>query len=120
MAAGFAQLRYIQAHPEVYAALEKMPKSWRKGCAARRNMGPVWRSTRLGPWWRRSSRPAVTTFLDAKGSDVGRYARYFKGYAGTRRLPGAAQFEAMFVSTAHTREDLECTLEAVDEVFAEG
>ena len=31
-----------------------------------------------------------------------------------------AQFEAMFVSTAHTREDLECTLEAVDEVFAEG
>ena len=31
-----------------------------------------------------------------------------------------AQFESMFVSTAHTREDLERTLEAVDEVFAEG
>ena len=29
-----------------------------------------------------------------------------------------AQFEAMFISTAHTKEDFQRTLEAVDAVFA--
>ena len=55
-----------------------------------------------------------------RDSDVGRYARYFKGMLERGVYLAPAQFEAMFVSTAHTREDLECTLEAVDEVFAEG
>ena len=61
----------------------------------------------------------VTTFVDAKGSDVGRYARYFKGMLERGVYLAPAQFEAMFVSTAHTRSDLEATLKAVEETFAE-
>ena len=62
---------------------------------------------------------AVTTFVDAKGSDVGRYARYFKGMLERGIYLAPAQFEAMFVSAAHTRQDLARTLEAVDEALAE-
>ena len=60
---------------------------------------------------------AVTTFVDAKGSDVGRYARYFKGMLERGVYLAPAQFEAMFVSAAHTRQDLARTLEAVDEAL---
>ena len=62
---------------------------------------------------------AVTTFVDAKGSDVGRYARYFKGMLERGIYLAPAQFEAMFLSAAHTRQDLARTLEAVDEALAE-
>ena len=122
MAAGLAQLRYIQAHPEVYAALEKYAKELAEGmrrAAAKHGAGVAVNQigSLVAPFFTPS---AVTTFLDAKGSDVGRYARYFKGMLERGVYLAPAQFEAMFVSTAHTREDLECTLEAVDEVFAEG
>ena len=122
MAGGLAQLRYIQAHPEVYAALEKYAKELAEGmrrAAAKHGAGVAVNQigSLVAPFFTPS---AVTTFLDAKGSDVGRYARYFKGMLERGVYLAPAQFEAMFVSTAHTREDLECTLEAVDEVFAEG
>ena len=122
MAAGLAQLRYIQAHPEVYAALEKYAKELAEGmrrAAAKHGAGVAVNQigSLVAPFFTPS---AVTTFLDAKGSDVGRYARYFKGMLERGVYLAPAQFESMFVSTAHTREDLERTLEAVDEVFAEG
>ena len=122
MAAGLAQLRYIQAHPEVYAALEKYAKELAEGmrrAAAKHGAGVAVNQigSLVAPFFTPS---AVTTFLDAKGRDVGSYARYFKGMLERGVYLAPAQFESMFVSTAHTREDLERTLEAVDEVFAEG
>ena len=60
---------------------------------------------------------AVTTFVDAKGSDVGRYARYFQGMLERGVALAPAQFEAMFVSAAHTQAELEATLAAVKAVF---
>ena len=54
----------------------------------------------------------VTTFVDAKGSDVGRYARYFQGMLRHGVALAPAQFEAMFVSGAHTMEDLDRAIAA--------
>ena len=48
---------------------------------------------------------------------MGRYARYFKGMLERGVYLAPAQFEAMFVSAAHTRQDLARTLEAVDEAL---
>ena len=62
---------------------------------------------------------AVSTFVDAKGSDVGKYARYFAGMLARGVYLAPAQFEAMFLSAAHSDQDLERTLTAVDEVFRE-
>ena len=59
----------------------------------------------------------VTTFTDAKGSDVGRYAQYFAAMLERGVYLAPAQFEAMFVSDAHSQADLDATAEAVEQAF---
>ncbi len=121
MAAGLAQLRYIQAHRDLYAGLEDYARTLAEGmrsAAARHGVGVAVNQigSLVSPFFTPTE---VTTFVDAKGSDVGRYARYFKGMLERGIYLAPAQFEAMFVSTAHTRSDLEATLKAVEETFAE-
>ena len=121
MAAGLAQLRYIQAHRDLYAGLEDYARTLAEGmrsAAARHGVGVAVNQigSLVSPFFTPTE---VTTFVDAKGSDVGRYARYFKGMLERGVYLAPAQLEAMFVSTAHTRSDLEATLKAVEETFAE-
>ena len=121
MAAGLAQLRYLKAHPEVYDYIGTLAKELADGMqeAAERHHAGV-AVNQIGSLAAPFFTPnAVTTFVDAKGSDVGRYARYFKGMLERGVYLAPAQFEAMFVSAAHTRQDLARTLEAVDEALAE-
>ena len=54
----------------------------------------------------------------ARRYDLGAYARYFAGMLERGVALAPAQFEAMFVSTAHSEADLEATLEAVRATFA--
>ena len=119
MAAGLAQLRYLKAHPEVYDYIGTLAKELADGmreAAERRGAGVA--VNQIGSLAAPFFTPnAVTTFVDAKGSDVGRYARYFKGMLERGVYLAPAQFEAMFVSAAHTRQDLARTLEAVDEAL---
>ena len=121
MAAGLAQLRYLKAHPEIYGCIGALAQELADGmreAAERRHAGVAVNQigSLVSPFFTPS---AVTTFVDAKGSDVGRYARYFKGMLERGVYLAPAQFEAMFVSAAHTRQDLARTLEAVDEALAE-
>ena len=121
MAAGLAQLRYLKAHPEVYDYIGALAKELADGMreAAERHHAGV-AVNQIGSLAAPFFTPnAVTTFVDAKGSDVGRYARYFKGMLERGIYLAPAQFEAMFLSAAHTRQDLARTLEAVDEALAE-
>ena len=121
MAAGLAQLRYLKAHPEIYGRIGALAQELADGmreAAERRHAGVAVNQigSLVSPFFTPS---AVTTFVDAKGSDVGRYARYFKGMLERGIYLAPAQFEAMFLSAAHTRQDLARTLEAVDEALAE-
>ena len=121
MAAGLAQLRYLKAHPEIYGCIGALAQELADGmreAAERRHAGVAVNQigSLVSPFFTPS---AVTTFVDAKGSDVGRYARYFKGMLERGIYLAPAQSEAMFVSAAHTRQDLARTLEAVDEALAE-
>ena len=59
----------------------------------------------------------VSTFVDAKGSDVGMYARYFGEMLQRGIYLAPAQFEAMFLSDAHSGEDLTATLEAFQQTL---
>ena len=61
---------------------------------------------------------AVEDLPGAQTSDLSRYAAYFAGMLQRGVALAPAQFEAMFVSAAHTREQLEATAQAADEVFA--
>ena len=114
MAAGLAQLTYLKEHPEIYTDLaakgEKLARGLRAAAAeagvpvAINQIGSL-----LAPFFTPTE---VTTFTDAKGSDVGRYAKYFQGMLERGVALAPAQFEAMFVSEAHGDAELDATLAA--------
>ena len=60
----------------------------------------------------------VTDWESAARSDTQRYARYFWGMLDRGVYLPCSQFEALFVSTAHTSEHIDATLAAAAETFA--
>jgi len=54
----------------------------------------------------------VTSFSDAMKSDTAMYAKYFHAMLDRGITLAPAQFEAMFVSSAHTDDDIEKTIKA--------
>jgi len=60
----------------------------------------------------------VRNFDDAKRSDTVRYARFFWQMLDRGFFLAPSQFEAMFVSAAHTDNDIDLTLAAVAESLA--
>jgi glutamate-1-semialdehyde 2,1-aminomutase len=60
----------------------------------------------------------VTDWDTAARSDTARYARYFWGLLERGVYMPCSQFEALFVSAAHTEADIDATLSAAREVLA--
>ncbi len=60
----------------------------------------------------------VTDYASAKKSDTKAYGRYFHGMLSRGICLAPSQFEAGFVSLAHTRRDLDRTVAAAKAVFA--
>ncbi len=60
----------------------------------------------------------VDCFEAAKASDTELYAKYFNEMLLSGVYLAPSQFEAMFVSSAHTQKDLAFTVEAAEEAFA--
>jgi glutamate-1-semialdehyde 2,1-aminomutase len=59
----------------------------------------------------------VVDLASAKRSDTARYARFFHGMLARGVFLAASQFEAAFVSLAHTGEDLEAAGRAARETL---
>jgi len=57
----------------------------------------------------------VTNYSDAKKSDTKRYARFFREMLARGIFLAPSQFEAAFVSAAHTAQDIDRTLAAARE-----
>ncbi len=57
----------------------------------------------------------VTYYEDALKCDTARYAKYFHEMLGRGVYLAPAQYEAMFVSLAHTEKDIEKTLRAAEQ-----
>ena len=119
MAAGLSQLRYLHDHPQVYTHINHM------GASLAQDMGKLCEKSSvpvainqvgslLSPFFTPTE---VSTFVDAKGSDVGMYARYFSEMLQRGIYLAPAQFEAMFLSDAHSGEDLTATLEAFQQTL---
>ncbi|MEI7812597.1 MAG: glutamate-1-semialdehyde 2,1-aminomutase [Ignavibacteria bacterium] len=114
MSAGFAVLTRIREHPEIYTLLEE--KSAYLEAGMQENL------KRLGKryaWNRVSSMMSmffteqpVTDFKSAVTSDTILYGRYFHEMLKRGIYLAPAQFEAFFVSTAHSKEDLDKTIQA--------
>ena len=61
---------------------------------------------------------AVTDFESAKRSDTERYATYFRSMLDRGVFLAPSQFEAMFVSAAHSDDEIAATIEAAGEALS--
>jgi glutamate-1-semialdehyde 2,1-aminomutase len=62
---------------------------------------------------------AVHDYASATGADTVRYATFFRAMLARGVYPPPSQFEAWFLSTAHTGRDVEKTIAAAREAFRE-
>ena len=120
MATGLAQLTYLNEHPEVYETIAKKADRLADGMReAASRAGAGVRINQVGSLVAPFFTPdRVESFTDATKSDLQKYAAYFEKMLARGVYLAPAQFEAMFVSAAHSEEDLEHTIRAVGEVFS--
>jgi glutamate-1-semialdehyde 2,1-aminomutase len=59
----------------------------------------------------------VIDYETASRADTGRYARFFHDMLSRGIYLPPSQFEAVFISLAHSQEDIEATILAADKAF---
>lgn len=116
-AAGLATLRILKEDTGIYDRLEARAKELAD--AVREAAGERVSINQIGSLMSIFfTGDAVTDYESATHSDTKQYADYF-GYLLDRGIYVApSQFEAMFLSDAHSKEDVECTIEVMREYFA--
>jgi len=116
MTAGLTQLKILSNHPEIYDHLKDLGETLFGGIKKilEKKEAPCVINfvESLGSLF--FTKEDVVDYASAKTSDTDQYANYFKYMleAGIHLAP--AQFEAMFLSNAHTQEDIENTLNAIE------
>ena len=110
VAAGLTMLRYLKNHPEVYVALEE------KTARLTANPQPGVTVNRVGSMFTFFFTPEpVTDWNSAAKSDTTMFGTFFHGMLERGIYLAPSQFEAGFVSAAHSDEDIERTLAAARE-----
>lgn len=119
MAAGLTQLKYLYEHQEIYKDLEEKGKRLYGGMEkilAEKNLPyHINHVSSLGSLF--FTEQEVVDYTSAKSSDTKAFSEYFKGMLAQGIHMAPSQFEAMFLSTAHTDEIIDQTLEAVRNYF---
>jgi glutamate-1-semialdehyde 2,1-aminomutase len=112
VAAGLAMLRYLIAHPEVYKTLEARAAeltAWTP---------PGITVNRVGSMFTFFFSPGpVTDWESAKKCDTARFGKFFHYLLERGVYIAPSQFEAGFVSAAHSEEDIRATVNAAREFF---
>ena len=113
MAAGIATLSILM-RPGTYEALEKSTASLANGLAAvNGRLGAELAFNRVGSMFTTFFTPGpVTNFDGAKASDTARFGDYFRAMLEEGVYLAPSQFEAAFMSLAHSEEDIEATVNA--------
>jgi len=106
-AAGLVVLRRLR-DPAVYEELERL------GARLERGLAPHGTVQRVGAMLTLFCRQqSVTNFDEALAADTDRYAALFRHLLGRGIYVAPSQFEALFVSLAHTDAEVDRTVEAV-------
>jgi glutamate-1-semialdehyde 2,1-aminomutase len=113
--AGIATLEILKAHPEYYGELERKAKRLAAAFEERsKNTGEAIWVNQIGSLLSAffTSGP-VADYDSATNSDTRAYADYFGQMLEQGIYVAPSQFEAMFVSAAHTNEEIEKTCKAI-------
>ena len=120
MCAGLTQLRYLKAHPEVYRQIGFLSHRLRRGLEEiiRRYHAPC-TVNGIGSLSCLYFTPEpVTDYTSAKKADTQQFKEYFHYMLDTGSYFGPSQFEAAFVSNAHTLREIDKTLADAEDYFA--
>lgn len=119
MAAGLAQLKILYEDPEIYTRLyqkgEMMFEGIRRIFLENNIPYQVNSVASLGCIFFTENK--VTDYASAKTSDTDAFAKYFKYMLNHGVHLAPSQFEAMFLSDAHTNEDIEAALKLIKDYF---
>ena len=120
MAAGLATLRLL-TEPGVYDHLEHLASRLVEGLSeAAEVAGVAYTSNRVGSMFTGFfTDRAVTDYASAQHASTRRYARFFHAMLDRGVYLAPSQFEAGFVSLAHTDADIDMTLNAAAAAFVE-
>ena len=119
VAAGIACLKALQ-QPDVYQRLETLAARLADGLreSAQRREIPL-TVNRVGSMLTAFLCPEpVTTFAEVEKADTAAYGRLFHALLAKGIYVAPSQYEAAFVSLAHSEEDIEATLEAATAALA--
>jgi glutamate-1-semialdehyde 2,1-aminomutase len=116
MTAGFAALSYIKNHPEIYKELEEKSAYLEKGIkesfkSIKKNFALNRVSSMMTLFFVEED---VKNFASAVKSNTEEYGKFFNRMLKKGIYLAPAQFEAAFISTAHTKEDLDKTIKACE------
>lgn len=118
---GSTLLSYLQEHPEVYEKINQ------KALILKQGMERVLKQYNL-PYQIQCCGSLLTlffcehpvkTFSDVQKCDTDLYAQYFQGMLKRHIMLAPSQYEAMFISAAHTEKDIQYTIDCFAEVMKE-
>ncbi len=116
MASGYAMLTYINGHTDVYDKLEKKGAAIEDGIRSiiSKHSYPVSVNRAGSMFTLFFTGKSVTDFATASSSDKEKFAEYYGSMLEQGIYMPPSQFEAAFISTAHTDDDIEKTVSAVE------
>jgi glutamate-1-semialdehyde 2,1-aminomutase len=120
MAAGYATLSYLREHKDVYSKLDKLAAEVVAGVAtAAKNAGVAMFHNRVGSMFTWFFAPGpVTDWTSATKSDTEAFGRFFRAMLENGIYLPPSQYEAAFLSAAHTEHDVQKTIAAAKQAFA--
>jgi len=121
MAAGLATMKTLREHPEIYAQLEKSTAQLEGGVLKMaKGHGITLCANRVGSMltWFFQKGP-VTDWDTAAKSDTQAFARFHNRMLERGIYLPPSQYEALFVSAAHTDGDIARTVEAAGHAFSD-
>ena len=117
MAAGLAQLQILARAPEVYSELERRGALLEAGLRDALRRVPV-QVNRVGSVLTVFfTQEPVTGYAQARQADTGRFAQWYRGLLARGIYAAPSQFEAMFLSAAHTDAEIGRILQAARAIF---
>ena len=119
VAAGITQLTYLKDHPEVYDHINDMGDRLFGGIKEiLKKAGKNYAVNQVGSIGSIFfTEEEVKNFDQAKTSDLDEFSRYYKFMLEKGQYIAPAQFEAVFISNAHTEENIDETLHVIGKFF---
>jgi glutamate-1-semialdehyde 2,1-aminomutase len=121
MAAGIAMVKQLRdKKSEIYSRLDSLSAKLVDGiAAAAKEAGVPISANRVGSMFTWFFHPGpVTDWASASKSDTAAFGRFFRAMLESGIYLPPSQYEAAFLSAAHTEEDVQKTIQAAKAVFA--